>query len=38
VLLDFFFFPEVVDLLCERALDFLLLDEWAEVDFFARLR
>lgn len=38
MLLDFFFFPEVVDLLCERALDFLLLEERAEVDFFARLR
>jgi len=38
VLLDFFFFPDAVDLLCARALDFLLLEERADVDFFARLR
>jgi hypothetical protein len=38
VLFAFFFFPEAVDLLVDRALDFLDVEPRADVDFFARLR
>jgi hypothetical protein len=38
VLFDFFFFPEAVDLLVDRALDFLEVEPRADVDFFSRLR